>query len=305
VDVSMTPEHRRALERLRAGWGRMDGRRVLVTGATRGIGLETAVRLAWLGADVLVHGRDAGRGAAALATVRAASASGATPALYLADLGSLAGVRRLAAEVAHASPRLDVLVANAGVYAPERRETPDGLELTFAVNVVAPIVLAAALLPALRAAGAARIVIVSSASHWTGQMRWDDLQLAAPGSYDGIRAYDQSKLAVLMLTMALARRLERSGVTAVCLDPGDAATGMLASGWPGLRGIPVEDGAVTTVYLVSAPEAAGVSGAYFEDGAAVTPLAAALDVAAQERLWAAVEAVAGPLVTSTGGAPAV
>ena len=135
-------------------------------------------------------------------------------------------------------PRLDVLVANAGVYAPERRETADGLELRVAVNVVSPIVLAAALLPALRAAGAARIVIVSSASHWTGELHWDDLQLAAPGAYDGLRAYDQSKLAVLMLTLALARRLEGSGVTAVGLDPGDVATAMLASGWPGLPGIP-------------------------------------------------------------------
>ena len=93
----MTPEHKQALERLRAGWGRMDGRSVLVTGGTRGIGLETAHRLAGLGADVLVHGRDAERGAAALAAVRGASAPGARPALCLADLGSLAGVRRLAA----------------------------------------------------------------------------------------------------------------------------------------------------------------------------------------------------------------
>ena len=305
MDGSMTPEHRQALERLRAGWGRREGRQVLVTGATRGIGLETAVQLARLGADVLVHGRDAGRGAAALAAVHDASAAAASPSLHVADLGSLAGVRGLAAEVIQASPRLDVLVANAGVYAPERRETPDGLELTFAVNVVAPIVLAAALLPALRAAGAARVVILSSASHWTGEIHWDDLQLAAPGAYDGLRAYDQSKLAVLMLTMALARRVEGIGVTAVCLDPGDVATGMLASGWPGLPGIPVADGAVTSVYLASAPEAAGVSGAYFEDGAAITPLAAALDVAAQERLWAALEAVAGPLALSPGGAPAV
>ena len=305
MDGSMTPAHRQALERLRAGWGRMDGRCVLVTGATRGIGLETAVRLAGLGADVLVHGRDAGRGAAALAAVRAASVPGASPSLHPGDLGSLAGVRRLAAEVARDRPRLDVLVANAGVYAPTRRETADGLELTFAVNVVAPIVLAGALMPALRAAGQARVVVLSSASHWTGEIHWDDLQLAAPGAYDGLRAYDQSKLAVLMLTLALARRLEGGGVTAVALDPGDVATGMLAKGWPGLPGIPVEDGAVTSVYLASAPEAAGVSGAYFEDGAAVTPLAAALDVAAQERLWAAVEAVAGPLTSGPGGAPAV
>ena len=273
----------------------MDGRVALVTGATRGIGLETAVRLAGLGAEVLVHGRDPGRGAAALAAVRAASAPTAAPALYEADLGTIAGARSLAAEVVRDHPRLDVLVANAGVFAPERHETPDGLELTFAVNVVAPILLATELLPALRAAAPARIVVLSSASHWTGEIHWDDLQFAAPGAYAGLRAYDQSKLAVLMLTLALSRRLEGSGVSAVCLDPGDVATSMLASGWPGLQGIPVEDGAVTSVYLASAPEAAAVSGLYFEAGAAVTPLAAALDVAAQERLWTLVEGLTGPL----------
>ena len=291
----MSREHRQALERLRAGWGRMDGRVALVTGATRGIGLETAVRLGELGADVLVHGRDHGRGAAALAAVRAASALAAAPALYVADLSTIAGVRRLAAEVVRDRWHLDVLVANAGVFAPERRETPDGLELTFAVNVVAPVLLAAELLAVLRVAAPARIVILSSASHWTGEIHWNDLQLAAPGAYSGLRAYDQSKLAVLMLTLALSRRLEGSGVSAVCLDPGDVATSMLASGWPGLDGISIADGAVTSVYLASAPEAAGVSGAYFEAGAAVTPLGAALDVAAQERLWNLVERLAGPL----------
>ncbi len=155
--------------------------------------------------------------------------------------------------------------------------------------------LAGALLPALRAAAPSRVVVLGSASHWTGEVHWDDLQFAAPGAYDGIRAYDQSKLAVLMLTLALARRLEGTGVTAVCLDPGDVATTMLASGWPDLAGIPVESGAVTSVYLASAPDAEGVSGAYFEDGAAVTPLAAALDEEAQERLWGMLERLAGPL----------
>ena len=150
-------------------------------------------------------------------------------------------------------------------------------------------------MPALRAAAPARIVILSSASHWPGEIHWDDLQLAAPGAYTGIRAYDQSKLAVLMLTLALSRRLEGSGVSAVCLDPGDVATSMLASGWPGLAGISLEDGAVTSVYLASSPEAAGICGAYFEAGADVTPLAAALDVAAQERLWTLVEDLTGPL----------
>ncbi len=293
--ASMTPERRASLERLRASCGRMDGKTVLVTGATRGIGLETAVRLAGLGADVLVHGRDHARGADALTVVRAASVPAARPALHLADLSTLEGVRGLAAEIARGGRGLDVLIANAGVFAPGRRETGDGLELTFAVNVVAPVLLATSLLPALRAAAPARVVVLSSASHWTGAIHWDDLQLARPGAYAPLLAYDQSKLAVLMLTLALARRLQGSGITAVCLDPGDVATSMLASGWPELAGIPVEHGAVTSVYLASSPEAAGLSGAYLEGGEVVTPLAAALDTPAQERLWAGVETVTGPL----------
>lgn len=292
----MSEEQRQALDRLRAAWGRMDGKTVLVTGATRGIGRETAERLAGLGASVLVHARDRVRGAEALAAVRAASASGASPALHAADLSTVRSARGLAAEVLGARPRLDVLVANAGVYAPDRRETGDGLELTFAVNVVAPIVLATALLPALRAAAPARVVVLSSASHWTGEIAWGDLQLARPGAYTGLRAYDQSKLAVLMLTLALSRRLCGTGVTAVCLDPGDVATTMLASGWPELPGISTEDGAVTSVYLASSSRAEALSGVYVEAGEVTAPLAAALDVDAQERLWAAVEDVAGPLV---------
>jgi len=273
----------------------MDGRAVLVTGATSGIGLETAVRLAELGADVLVHGRDPGRGAAALAAVQAASASGATPALYLAELSRPAEVRRLAAEVRADRPRLDVLVANAGVFPPGERVESDGLELAFAVNAVAPIVLAVELLPALRAAAPSRVVIVSSASQWSGTIRWDDLQHAAPGAYDPIAVYDQSKLALTILTFALARRLVGDGVGAVCLDPGDVATEMLARGWPDLPGIPVESGAVTSVYLASVLAVAGANGEYLEDGRVVRPPAQALDGPTRERLWNAVEALVGPL----------
>lgn len=310
---SITPDHAQRLDGLREQWGSMAGRRVLVTGATRGIGLETAVRLAELGAEVLVHGREEGRVAAALAAVHAASTSAAAataavattgspgspdrgaPAAYVSDLSSLAGVRDLAARVSADYPSLDVLVANAGVFAGDRQETADGLELSFAVNAVAPIVLAGALAPALCAAAPARAVIVSSASHWTGDIHWDDLQLAAPGSFTGLCAYDQSKLAVLMLSLALARRLEDDGVTVAALDPGNVATSLLAGGWPALPGIPIEYGAVTSVYLASAP-AATASGVYYEGGAPVAPLAAALDRDAQERLWAAVEEIAGPLL---------
>ena len=295
MDDVMTPEHARALARLRAAWGRMDGLAVLVTGATRGIGLETARQLARLGADVLVHGRDADRGAAALAAVQAASGPSAAPALYLADLSAAAGVRDLAAAVRHDRPRLAALVDNAGVFSPERRVTADGLELIFAVNVVAPILLAAELLPVLRAAAPSRIVMVSSASHWTGELHWDDLQFAGPGVWDAVAAYDQSKLAVTMLTLELAHRLRDSGITAVCLDPGDVATRMLALGWPDLPGIPVESGAVTSVYLASAPQAGGLSGVYVEDGRPVEPPPAALDPKARARLWREVERVCGPL----------
>jgi NAD(P)-dependent dehydrogenase (short-subunit alcohol dehydrogenase family) len=295
VDDAMSPEHARELARLRAAWGRMDGRTVLVTGATSGIGLETATQLARLGADVLVHGRDAGRGAAALAAVQAASAPSAAPALYLADLSAPAAVRDLAAAVRRDRPRLAALVDNAGMFSPERRVAEDGLELTFAVNVVAPILLAVELLPALRAAAPSRIVVVSSASHWTGELHWDDLQLAAPGAWDAVAAYDQSKLAVTMLTLELAHRLQGSGVTAVCLDPGDVATRMLALGWPQLSGIPVESGAVTSVYLAASAQAGGLSGVYVEDGRPVEPPAAALDPQARARLWHEVARVCGPL----------
>ena len=270
----------------------MSGRTVLVTGSTDGIGRETAERLAALGAEVLVHGRDRRRGAAALAAVRAASPSG-SGALYLADLSTVAGTRAFAGQVRRDHPVVDVLLANAGVYAAQRKLTPDGIELTFAVNVVAPIVLADELLPALRAAAPARVVVVSSASHWTGAMHWDDLQFSAPDAYDGLVAYDQSKLAIALLTFDLSRRLEGAGVSAVCLDPGDVDTKLLREGWPELPGVSIADGAATSVYLASSPEADGLSGVYFEDGRETRPLEAALDRDAQRRIWAEVERLAG------------
>ena len=151
------------------------------------------------------------------------------------------------------------------------------------------------LLPLLDAAAPSRIVNLSSASHWTGAIHWDDLQLAEPGAYDAVAAYDQSKLAVTMLTLELAHRLRDSGTTAVCLDPGDVATRMLALGWPDLPGIPVESGAVTSVYLASAAQAGGLSGVYVENGRPVEPPPPALDPKARARLWREVERLCGPL----------
>jgi len=267
----------------------MTGKTVLVTGSTDGIGRQTAVELAALGADVLVHGRDALRGAAALAAVHAASADGSA-ALYLADLSTVAGVRELGTRIRAEHARLDVLVNNAGVYAPKRRVTGDGLELTFAVNVLAPFVLSRELLPLLRAAAPSRIVNLSSASHWSGDMHWADLQSAA--GYDAIVAYDQSKLAVTLFTFELARRLVGSGVTAVCLDPGDVDTNMLRAGWPDLPGSDVVAGAATSVHLAASPDAAGVSGVYYEDGRETVPLEASLERESQTRLWGILEGLA-------------
>ena len=268
----------------------MTGKTVLVTGSTDGIGRQTAVELAALGADVLLHGRDARRGAAALAAVRPRRR--AAPPLCTWPISppapaSASSARAYAIE--HA--RLDVLVNNAGVYSPERRVTGDGLELTFAVNVLAPFLLSRELLPLLRATAPSRIVNLSSASHWTGEMHWADLQFA--GGYEPIVAYDQSKLAVTLLTFELARRLNGSGVTAVCLDPGDVDTAMLRAGWPDLPGSDVVAGAATSVYLASSPDVAGVSGVYYEGGRETAPLAASLDRGSQARLWRILEGLAG------------
>lgn len=268
----------------------MTGKTVLVTGSTDGIGRQTAVELAALGADVLVHGRDARRGAAALAAVRTASAGGSA-ALYLADLSTRAGAHDLAARVRDEHARLDVLVNNAGVYSPERRVTGEGLELTFAVNVLAPFLLSQELLPVLRATAPSRIVNVSSASHWTGAMHWADLQSSAV--YDSIVAYDQSKLAMNLLSLEFARRLAGSGITVVCLDPGDVDTKLLRAGWPDLPGIDVVAGAATSVLLASSPDVVGVSGVYYEGGRETKPLAASLERGSQARLWRILKTLAG------------
>ena len=267
------------------------GRVVLITGATDGIGRHTAARLAGAGAEVLVHGRSEQRVADTVALLQC---SGGTARGFVADLSSLDETRRLATEVSAAAPKLHAVINNAGVFAPagERRVlTRDGLETTFAVNVAAPFLLGAALLPRLRAAGAAVLVNTASISHaGVGRtLPLDDLQGEA--RFSSHRAYSLSKLCVVMFTLAQARRLAAAGdaVRAVTLDPGTVNTKMLLAGW-GPCGMEVHE-ADDTAWAATA--AAAASGAYYVGRREATPDAPARDQAAQEALWQRLVAITG------------
>src|SRR5205807_8246315 len=199
----------------------MAGKNVLVTGGTAGIGKATAVGLATLGARVAITGRDRVRAEAAAADIRAASGNPAVD-VFTADMSCQAEVRRLAGAVLDAYPRLDVLVNNVGGFWAHRHITADGLERTFALNHLAPFLLTSLLLNRLTASAPARIVTVSSGAHARGRLDFDDLQ--GERNYSGQRAYSQSKLANVMFTYELARRLDGTGVTATVCHPGAVRT---------------------------------------------------------------------------------
>jgi retinol dehydrogenase 14 len=268
----------------------MTGRTVLVTGGTGGIGEATARGLAGLGARVGIVGRDEGRARAAAERIRTA---GGEVDVFTADVSSQREVRALAAQVLAAYPRLDVLVNNVGGYWAHRHTTAEGLERTFAVNHLAPFLLTHLLLDRLRASAPARVVTVSSGAQSMGRIDFDDLQGEA--SYSGQRAYNQSKLANVLFTYELARRLEGSGVTANVLHPGVVRTAFGredSKGWMRLM-LPVirpfmrspEKGAETSVHLAASPEVEGVSGRYFVDRRTRRSAPASYDTAAAARLW--------------------
>jgi retinol dehydrogenase-14 len=249
----------------------MRGKVCAVTGANVGIGLETAVALARLGACVAIVCRTAEKAERAAAEIRRRSPE-ADVRPFVADLSSQRAVRALAAELTGALPRLDVLVNNAGLVLRERVLTEDGIETTFAVNHLAYFLLARLLEPALAASAPARIVNVASRAHRSGTLRFDDLMGAR--AYDPMQAYAQSKLANIVFTYELARRLRGTGVTANCLHPGVVATNFGNAG-PALIRLGVRlgrpflrspaRGARTSVFLASSPAVEGVTGQYFVD----------------------------------------
>ena len=281
----------------------MDGKTCLVTGANQGIGKETALGLARMGATVVMVSRDRAKGEAALADVRSLSGS-ANVTLMIADLASFESIRALAKEFLAQHDRLHVLVNNAGAYNTTRTLTKDGFETTFGVNHLAYFLLTDLLLDVLKSSAPSRIVSVSSTAHVGGKMNFDDLQ--GEQSYAGARAYGQSKLANVLFTYALARRLEGSGVTANALHPGVVRTGFGKNNG-GIVGplfalaqtiarpifISPEQGAATTIYLASSPEVEGVTGKYFAKCKEVPSNAISYDVPTQERLWEMSESMVG------------
>lgn len=269
----------------------LSNRTILVTGASSGIGLAASLQLAGMGAELLLVGRDPARLEAAAAQVRGRSRPGAVSSLRC-DLSSLAEVRRLAEVVRSRWPRLHVLVNNAGGVSASREMTVDGLERTFAVNHLAPYLLTRLLLDRLAESAPARVVTVSSIAHRTAELDLDDLQLER--GYAIMRAYARSKLANVLFTRELARRLDGSGVTTSCLHPGVVATNIWSRApWVARPFLTVarwfmlspERGAATIVHLAASPDGERSSGAYFEQGRQVEPSPLAQDDALARRLW--------------------
>jgi NAD(P)-dependent dehydrogenase (short-subunit alcohol dehydrogenase family) len=285
----------------------MQGKTVLITGANQGIGKATARALGAQGASLVLVCRNAEKGRAAIADIERDGARNVE--LLIGDMGSQADIRRVAAEFKAKHDRLDVLLNNAGVLVTSRRTTVDGLEETFAINHLGYFLLTNLLLGVLKASAPSRIVSVSSEAHRRGKMGWDDLQFSRR-RYSAIAAYGQSKLANILFTRELARRLEGSGVTANCLHPGVIASGF-GSTYGGVAKVLArvaspflatpEEGARTSVYLASSPEVEGVTGKYFDKCKERRPTAEALEAGSPERLWAISEELTG-LRAKTGAA---
>ena len=271
----------------------MQGKICMVTGANTGIGKATALALAQMGATVVMVCRDQARGEEARSEITTKSGNNAVDLLQ-ADLSSQQSIRQLVENFQHHYTHLHVLINNAGAaFTGRRRETGDGLEMTFAVNYLAPFLLTNLLLDVLKASVPARIVNVSSNSHEAGYIQMDDLQ--GEKRYKSMRVYGQAKLAVVLFTYAVARNLQGTGVTANCLHPGFVATNFAQSdGAPAVRllvkliasfGTSSEKGAKTSIYLASSPEVEGVTGKYFVKSIPKRSAAISYDESLQRQLW--------------------
>ncbi|SRR6266487_111874 len=271
----------------------MQGKICQVTGTNSGIGKATALGLAQQGATVVMVSRDAAKGEAARDELRAKSGNTSIDLLQ-ADLSSQQSIHQLAETFKQRYTQLHVLINNAGGYYTQRQETLDGLEMTFAINYLAPFLLTNLLLNMLKVSAPARIINVSSAAQASNFIVMDDLQATA--NYNGWRAYGQSKLAEVLFTYELARRLQGTGVTANCLHPGFVASNFGQSNAnPIVRplmkfffsnlGISTEEGAKTSLYLASSPEVEGITGKYFVKSVPKRTAPLSYDESLQSQLW--------------------
>ena len=277
----------------------MKGKVVVITGATSGIGQVAAEALAGMGARIVQVARDKSRGEAALARLRQ-RAPGVAHTIHYADMSQLSQIKQVAAQIAAAETRVDVLINNAGALFSSRQVTEDGLELTFALNHMSYFVLTHGLRERLVASSPARVVNTSSDAHRRAQLDFSDLQSAR--GYSGFKVYGRSKLCNILFTRELARRLAGAGVTANCLHPGFVATrfgdqsgGALSFGVRAAKmfAISPEKGAETIVYLASSPDVAAVTGEYFYQCRVTTPTKEAQDDDAARRLWVETAKLAG------------
>lgn len=270
----------------------MQGKTVVITGATSGIGTETARALADMGARVVLINRNPQKAEGVAEDLRR-TATGSIE-LVQGDMSSFASIRSAAADVLDRYPKIDVFISNAGVFRARRHETSDGLEEVFAVNHLAPFLLANLLLERLRASAPSRIVIVASEAHRGGVLDFDDLLLQRRFSFNAWKAYSRSKLSNIMFTYALARRIQGSGVTANCLHPGFVSTRLGSGNKIPIRPVYLllkpftispKKGAETSVYLASAPGVEGVNGKYFDNKRESRSSRVSLEEEPQELLW--------------------
>src|SRR5476651_405631 len=279
----------------------MQGKTVVVTGGTSGIGEVAALRLAGQGARIVLIARDPERAATTLSKLKSANASVDHKAQY-GDLSSIVDMKRVAKEVADSEPRIDVLINNAGAVFLSRKVSIDGLEMTFATNHMAYFVVTNILLDRLKATPGARIVSTASDAHKSGKLDFDDLQ--SEKKYSSFRVYGTSKLCNILFTRELSRRLEGTGVTANCLHPGFVGTRFGQNNannvfMKGLArvimsfGLSPEDGARTIIHLASSPDVAAISGEYFYKCKVAVATDDAMDADAAKRLWEVSVKIAG------------
>jgi retinol dehydrogenase-12 len=267
---------------------------VLITGATNGIGKVAALELARQGASVVIVGRNPEKTTAVVDEIKRSTGNTHVESL-IADLSSIAEVRRLADAFKQKYSRLDILINNAGATFTTRQETVDGLEMTFATNHLSYFLLTTLLLDVLKASAPARVVNVASDAHTMGKIDFDDLQNHKNFGFQGFRAYSNSKLANVLFTYELARRLEGTGVTANVLHPGFVASGFGMNNAGLFRGvlkvlqsmaaITPEQGAETILYLATSPDVEGVTGKYWDKRKAITSSTVSYNVQTAQRLW--------------------